>query len=71
MAEKGLDVRRLINARDVPTYRQSQHILPSGQGIIRGIGRVLNQHGGAKDSNREWEVGGYRYEVDDERTLKR
>lgn len=71
MAEKGLDVRRLINARDVPSYRQNQHILPSGQGIIRGIGRIVNQHGGAKDSNREWEVGGYRYEVDDERTLKR
>ncbi len=60
----GLDIKRLLPNRQRP----QQVRRPSGHAKGRSL---LNQQGGAKDNNREWEVGGNRYEVDDEKTLKR
>ena len=51
--------------------QQDQRQQISGPGVGRAIDKVAKQRGGSNDSNREWEVGGRGYEVDDDRSLKR
>ncbi len=64
----GLDVKRLQPKQAQKQQDQRQQI--SGPGIGRAIDKVAKQHGGASDSNWEWEVGSSGYE-DDDRSLKR
>ena len=70
MNAQGLDVPRLRTQSEHQKQQdQSQQI--SGSGIGRTLDKVVKQRGGSHDSNREWEVSGHGYEVDDERSLKR
>lgn len=65
----GLDVKRLQPKQAQKQQDQRQHI--SGPGIDCAIDKVIKQRGGSHDNNREWEIGGRGYEVDDDRSLKR
>ena len=68
MNDQGLDVKRLQPRQAQKQQDKRQQI--SGPGVGRAIDKVVKQRGGSNDSNREWEVGGGRYE-DDDRSLKR
>ena len=68
MNDYGLNVKRLQSKQAQKQQGQRQQI--SDPGIGRAIDKVAKQRGGSNDSNREWEVGGGRYE-DDDRSLKR
>ncbi len=69
MNDYGLDVKRFQSKQVQKQQGQTQQI--SGSGVGRAIDKVAKQRGGSNDSNREWEVGGSSYEVDDDRSLKR
>lgn len=69
MNDYGIDVKRLQPKQVQKQQVQKQQ--SSGPGIGRAMDKVAKQHGGSNDSNREWEVGSYGYEVDDDRSLKR
>ena len=69
MKNQGLDVGRLQPKQMQKQQDQRQQI--SGPDIGRAIDKVVRQRGGSNDNNREWEVGGRGYEIDDDRSLKR
>ena len=69
MNDYGLDVKRLQPRLVQKQQDQRQHI--SGPGVGRAIDKLVKQRGGSNDSNREWEVGGRGYEMNDDRSLKR
>ena len=69
MKGQGLDLSRLQPKQTQKQQDQKPQI--SGHGVGDKFDKVFNQRGGSNDSNREWEVGGRGYDVDDDRSLKR